>query len=369
MAGERIGVGVIGASPGRSWAVAAHLPAIAQVDELALTAVATTRLETARETAAAWGVRHAFADAGELARHPDVDLVVVAVKAPAHAEAIGVALAAGKHVLSEWPLGVDLDDAERIVEAARAAGVVTAVGLQGYHSPGAVFVRELLAAGRIGRVDSVSMITGGDPLGGDRLPAALAFGADPGAGNHVLSIMAGHALATLESIAGRVDDIAALVVNRNEQIVVEETGSAIANGVPGQVALLGRLQDDALLSLSVHGGSAPGPDGFVIKLAGTAGTLTVTPVQPQMYPHWADWRVTLRASDGTVTELPVPGSDQPATPADHVAALYREIAAAITEGRPARPSFETGLNHHRQLAAIERASRSGARQSVLPVAT
>ena len=47
---ERIRVGIVGASPG-SWAAAAHLPALAHLDELTVTAVATTRRESARESA------------------------------------------------------------------------------------------------------------------------------------------------------------------------------------------------------------------------------------------------------------------------------------------------------------------------------
>ena len=44
---ERIRVGIVGASP-QSWAAAAHLPALAHLDELTVTAVATTRQESAR---------------------------------------------------------------------------------------------------------------------------------------------------------------------------------------------------------------------------------------------------------------------------------------------------------------------------------
>ena len=104
---ERIRVGIVGASP-QSWAAAAHLPALAHLDELTVTAVATTRKDSARAAASTFGVRHAFASAEELASDPEVDLVVASVKVPAHAAVIRAALAAGKHVYAEWPLGVDL---------------------------------------------------------------------------------------------------------------------------------------------------------------------------------------------------------------------------------------------------------------------
>ena len=47
---EPIRVGIVGASP-HSWAAAAHLPALAHLDELTVTAVATTRPDSARAAA------------------------------------------------------------------------------------------------------------------------------------------------------------------------------------------------------------------------------------------------------------------------------------------------------------------------------
>jgi len=58
----------------------------------------------------------------------------------------------------------------------------------------------------------------------------------------------------------------------------------------------------------------------------------------------------------------------PAGPAAHIAALYREIAQAITEGRPAHPGFDTAVHHHQTLAAIERAAQTGVRQPLAPPA-
>jgi len=367
---EPIRVGIIGANLDRSWAAAAHLPALAHLDEFAVTAVATTRLDTARAAADAFGVPHAFAGASELVAHPEVDLVVVAVKAPAHADPIRAALAAGKHVLSEWPLGVDLAEACSLAGTAAAAGVVHAVNLQGYHSPGVRFVRDLLADGRVGRVESISMITGGDPLGGSQIPTSLAWGADRAAANNVLTIMCGHALSVLDGIAGPLTEVSAVVESLHDQVVVAETGQLVTNDAPGQVAVLGRLVGGVVLSLSAHGGNASSPDGFTIKIAGTEGILTIAPADPGEYPHWGDWHVHVRSIDGTRTELSVPAryrsapTGLPAGVATNVAALYRDIARAITEGRPAHPSFDTAVHHHRTLAAIEQAAQTGARQTV-----
>jgi len=144
-----IRIGVIGATPARGWGTAAHLPALAALEEFKITAVATTRLTTARATAEAFGAPLAFADDYELVSHPAVDAVAIAVKVPEHDRLIRAALAAGKHVFSEWPLGVDLGQAIALADLARASGVHHIVGLQGYQAPGALFVRELIDNGDI----------------------------------------------------------------------------------------------------------------------------------------------------------------------------------------------------------------------------
>jgi len=374
---ERIRVGIVGASP-QSWAMAAHLPALAHLDEFTVTAVATTRQDSARAAADMLGIGHAFASANELAAHPEVDLVVASVKVPAHAAVVGAALAAGKHVYAEWPLGVDLAEATALADAASAAaaaaGVVHAVGLQAYHSPGALFVADLLAEGRIGPVESVSMTAAGDPLGGSRIPRSLAWSTEPAAGNNLLTVMAGHALAALERIAGPLTDVSAVLANLHDRVAVAETGELIANHVPGQLALHGRLESGALLSLSIHGGSAAAPSGFAITITGADGRLTITPADPGHYPGWAEWRVRVGGTDGAATDLPVPDryrvtpAGVPAGPAAHIAALYREIAQAISEGRPAHPGFDTAVHHHGTLAAIERAAQTGVRQPLAPQA-
>jgi predicted dehydrogenase len=370
---ERIRVGVVGASP-QSWAAAAHLPALAQLDEFTVTAVATTRQDSARKAADTFGIRHAFASAEELAFHSEVDLVVASVKVPAHAAVVGAALAAGKHVYAEWPLGADLAETGALAGAAAAAGVVHAVNLQAYHSPSARFVADLIAGGRIGAVESVSMTAAGDPLGGSRIPRSLAWSAEPEAGNNLLTVMAGHALAALERVAGPLADVSAVLANLHDRVMVAETGELIANHVPGQVALHGRLVSGALLSLSIHGGSAAVPGGFVITITGTDGTLTITPADPGHYPGWARWRIRLRGTDGAAANLPVPGryrlipAGVPAGPAVNIAALYREVAQAIIEGRAAHPGFDTAVHHHRTLAAIEEAAQTGVRQTLAPQA-
>jgi predicted dehydrogenase len=84
MAPERIRVGIIGANVRNGWGRDAHIPALRALPEFEITAVSTSRQETADETAKHFGIPHAFADPRKMVQHPDVDLVSICVRVPSH---------------------------------------------------------------------------------------------------------------------------------------------------------------------------------------------------------------------------------------------------------------------------------------------
>jgi predicted dehydrogenase len=360
-------VGVVGANPTRGWGTAAHLPALQALDEYEITAVATTRPETAQATADAFGVRLAFSDAHLLVSHPDVDVVAIAVKVPEHDELIRAAMASGKHVFSEWPLGVDTNQARRLAALAEQSGVVNVVGLQGYHAPGAVFVRELADRGVIGKPLAVSVVTAGGPAG-SRIPAANVYATDKAAGATVLSISTGHVLATLARAVGRLATVSAVVASLNREATVIETGQTVAVSAPDQVVLAGCLDNDAVVSIAVQGGVATSAPGFELRIVGTESTLTVRPASPGGI-HITDWAISVARGDGSSEVLAVPDrlvsipASVPSGPPRNVAILYRLLAEAIGDGRPVTPDFAAAVDHHETLDAVQRASEVGAVQA------
>ena len=104
MATEKIRVGIIGASMRNGWGRDAHIPALNALPEFEITAVSTSRQETADETAKHFGIPHAFADPCKMVQHPDVDLVSICVRVPFHNQLGMAALNAGRHLYYEWPL-------------------------------------------------------------------------------------------------------------------------------------------------------------------------------------------------------------------------------------------------------------------------
>src|SRR5437588_9549736 len=99
----RIRVGIIGANPDRGWAAQAHIPALKSLSgDFEITAVSTSRRESADAAARLFGVPLAFDNHQDLVNSSAVDVVAVTVKVPHHLELARAATDAGKAVYCEW---------------------------------------------------------------------------------------------------------------------------------------------------------------------------------------------------------------------------------------------------------------------------
>src|ERR671917_2634517 len=149
---HKIRLGFVGANVRASWASRAHFPALLASPDVELTAVCTTRPDSAEEAREAFGAKLAFHDYREMVASPEIDAVAVVVRVPSHYEPTRAALEAGKHVYTEWPLGRTTAEAEELAALARAKGVRTVVGLQARVDPALLYMKELIKAGYVGEV-------------------------------------------------------------------------------------------------------------------------------------------------------------------------------------------------------------------------
>src|SRR5437867_10286499 len=158
MSESTLGVGIIGVSADRGWAATAHIPALRALPNYEIRALSAHSAESARAAGQAFGVSAVFSEHEQLATQPDIDIVAVTVKVPHHRELVSAALAAGKAVYCEWPLGRDLEDAQAMAALAAKQGVRTVVGLQARQAPAMEFIQQLLRDGYVGEVLSTTMI-------------------------------------------------------------------------------------------------------------------------------------------------------------------------------------------------------------------
>ncbi len=86
---------------------------------------------------------------------PDVDAIYIPLPNHLHREWAIAAARAGKHILCEKPLALTSAQAQEMVDAAASSGVLLMEAFMYRLHPSWVAVRELLAAGRIGRLQTV----------------------------------------------------------------------------------------------------------------------------------------------------------------------------------------------------------------------
>jgi predicted dehydrogenase len=361
-----LGVGIIGVSPVRGWAATAHIPALRALPNYELRALSAHSAESARAAGEAFGVSAVFSDHERLVTRPDIDVVVVTVKVPHHRELVSAALAAGKAVYCEWPLGLDLDDARAMAALATEHHVRTVVGLQARQAPAIELVADLLGDGYVGDVLSTTMV--GLSVPGDVVSRPNAYMLDETNGANVLTIAAGHCLDTLNYVLGEFTGLSAVTELRRPRITIEETGEQIVKTAADQVAVIGTLASGVTASVHIREAVAGGT-GFLWEINGTGGTLRIT--ADAAYPEIVPLTVLGARGRAEPIELAVPAArNSPAltglrgTPADNVARVYAAFAADIDNGTHTVPDFADAVRRHEVIAAIERSAASGERVKV-----
>lgn len=386
---RKLRVGVIGANPARSWAVAAHLPALRALPMFEISAVSTRRQESANEAARLFGAELAFSDPFALVRSPRVDVVSVCVKVPDHFDLVMAALSEGKHVFCEWPLGANTEQAEAMLELARRKHVRHMVGLQGRGSPTVNHLKNLASQGYVGRVLSCTALCS-NPLFGATISRDTVWYTDRRNGANVMTIGAGHSLDLICYCLGEFQALSAVVAIQYPRPVVGETGEVVENSSPDQIAIAGILESGAVVSAHTQAGNI-NATGFQLEINGTDGDLQMTStgkfanIGPQAselllrgrqrLAHAAISEAgTLSGDTGaaaldllTLPEdcLPAYLANIPAGPARNVAQLYVELANAIENDRDTTVGFDLAVRRHRLLDIIQSASDSGQRKSIL----
>ena len=360
----RIRVGIIGANPDRGWGSQSHIPALRSLpNDFEITALSTSRRESADAAGKRFGVPLAFDNAHDLVDSPDVDVVAVTVKVPHHFELASAALDAGKAVYCEWPLGNGLKEAETLAALAKKKGVLAVAGLQARAAPPVAYVRDLIGQGYVGEVLSTTLI--GSGMGWGRTVEPFnAYLNDKRNGATLLSIALGHAADALCYCLGEVRELSATMTTRRKFFTVAGTSEGKPMASEDQVAVNGLLDRGAAFSIHYRGGYSRGTN-LLWEINGTDGDLQVTADggQAQIFD------LTVRGGKGAQSSLeiltvpqryqlsPVQG------PARNVAQAYARFALDYRDGTHLCPTFDDAVTRHRMLNAIETAAATGQRQS------
>lgn len=363
MAKSRFGVGIIGLEAGRSWAAAAHLPALAALaEDFTVAGIANSTPESGARAAAATGLR-AFATVDELVASPEVDIVAVTVKVPHHLALVSAATAAGKHVYCEWPLGNGLAEAREMAAMARAAGVLGVVGTQAVFAPEVQRLSALLGEGYAGEVLSTTLVGTGLKWATEIEPYN-AYILDRSYGATMLSIPVGHTLAALVSALGPFASLSATLANRRTSSINTETGAVVPMTAHDQVLVDGVLESGATVSIHYRGGTARG-DGLLWEVNGTEGDLRISGPggHSQMMPLFLHGG---RGADAALSHIAV-DTDPAGAIVGNVRRVYEGMASDLRNGTRLAPDFDQAVELHRIIAAIERSDETGRRVALSEV--
>jgi len=153
-----IRVGLIGVG----WGSVVQTPAFRMVpayDVVALCSRQQGRVEAAGEKL---GVADVSTDWQSFVRRDDLDLISICTPVDLHHEQALAAIAAGKHVLVEKPVGLDSVQTGEMLAAAEAAGVANAVCFEGRWEPPRLKVWEMVRGGHVGTPFLASARSGAD---------------------------------------------------------------------------------------------------------------------------------------------------------------------------------------------------------------
>ena len=142
-----VGVGLIGSQ----FIASIHAEALRACSQADIRAVASPTAGNARAFAQRHGIAKYFSDYRELLALPEVDMVVVGVPNDLHCSIALDAASAGKHVVMEKPLCLNLAEADRMIEACRRANVKLMYAEELCFAPKYVRLKALLDEGALGR--------------------------------------------------------------------------------------------------------------------------------------------------------------------------------------------------------------------------
>src|SRR5436309_7250302 len=143
---------------GSGFARRVQLPGLAFVPGARATAIASGHRANAEAVARDFGIPHVFSDGAELARSPDVDLVVVSSTPDSNARCAIAALEAGKHVLCEKPMALDaLEAAQMVTASEQRPDRLAWIDHELRYEPNRRRARELIRSNAIGEVRHVEL--------------------------------------------------------------------------------------------------------------------------------------------------------------------------------------------------------------------
>lgn len=344
-----IGIGLVGGGyMGKAHAVA--LSAVGAVFNTPLRPrlelIAASSPESAERYRAAYGFSRATADWHDLVVDPKVEAVVIASPQSTHRAIAEAALAAGKPVFCEKPLGASLDDARAMVAAATASGLPNMIGFNYVRTPATQFVRQLLAEGAIGEITWFRGEHTEDFLADPSLPATWRTS---GAANGCLGDLAPHPINCMLALMGPVAELSARIETVHPTRPGPDGPVAVDNDDHVQMML--RFASGAMGHLYASRLATGRKMGYAYEIHGTKGSIRFDQEdQNSVWLYRADGPEATRGFTRILTGPQHPdylafcqGPGHGTGYQDQIIIEARDFLEAIASRKSVRPTFQDGL--------------------------
>ena len=188
----------LSSSAATSWASAAHLPnflTVAGKSRFTITALLNSSVSAARAAVETYNLppsTKAYGSPDDLAKDPDIDLVVCNTRVDKHYETTIASVKAGKNTYIEWPIASNLEHVRALVAAANASGAKVAIGLQRRQAPPILKLKEIARTRRLGKILSSEVRAYGGTKDREVLPTGLRYFTERKVGGNPVTIGIGH---------------------------------------------------------------------------------------------------------------------------------------------------------------------------------
>ncbi|GAA1283630.1 MULTISPECIES: Gfo/Idh/MocA family protein [Brachybacterium] len=339
-----IGVGVISDT---------YLEHLNSFPDVTVLAVGDLDLERARTQAEKYDVP-TWGDAQVVLDHPEIQVVVNLTVPAVHAEISSAAIAAGKHVWTEKPLGLDRESTSALLSAADEAGLRVGCAPDTVLGPGVQTAKREIAKGTIGRplFAQTSMQWQGPEVFHPNPGFLFAKGAGP------LLDIGPYYFTTLVSLFGTVEKVAAMGLRAQTERAIQvgpKAGDTFPVEVPSTISVLtqfeGGQQGNSLVSFD-----SPLARQGIVEIHGTEGSLVVP--DPNMF----EGRIAYVKPFESFGEAP-PEQEWIEVPQQGVVAGrgtgLLDMVRAIAEDRPHVASGEVGYHVLDVMLSAEESAASG----------
>ena len=263
-----VGVGIIGVGVISD----TYLENLSSFPDVEVLIVGDLLLDRAEAQAEKYGVP-AFGSAEDVLAHPGVDLVVNLTIPAVHVAVSRAAIAAGKHVWTEKPLGLDREGAALLLREAEEAGLRVGSAPDTLLGPGFQAARRAIEDGLIGR--PLFALTTFQTQGPDLWHPSPAFLFADGAGP--LLDMGPYYFSALVSLLGPVDRVAAVGTKAREERQIHtgpNAGTTFVVEVPSTIQIVTAFEQGAQAQSLLSFDSALERHG-VVEIHGTEGTIVI----------------------------------------------------------------------------------------------